>query len=63
MSIQADLIETYCQKIKDQTITTWKAAKVLKISLRKMMAELKNRAISSYSEEALDQDTLFMNMV
>ncbi len=62
-SLQADLIEIYCQKIKEQTITTWKAAEVLKISLRKMMTELKNREISNYSEEALDHDILFMNMV
>jgi predicted HTH domain antitoxin len=61
-SLQADLIEQYCQKIKDRTITIWKAAQLLDISLRQMLVELKHRGISSYSEEALESDIDFMNM-
>ena len=60
-SIPVDFIDKYCQKVKERKISSWKAAEILKISLREMMAELKKREISSYSEEALEQDIQFMN--
>ena len=61
-SLQDELIELYCQKIKNRSTTIWKAAQIINISLRQMLVELKKRGISSYSEEALESDVDFMNM-
>ena len=58
-SIQEDIIEDYCQRIKDAKITMWKAAEIIGISLREMMNEVGKREIILYNEEAMEQDFKF----
>ena len=61
-SIQTDIIEDFCQQVKNGKISLWKAAESIGISLRAMMAEIGKREIILYDEQALDIDLKFADL-
>ncbi|MGV9174016.1 MAG: UPF0175 family protein [Promethearchaeia archaeon] len=58
-SLTNEMIEVLAQQIEEKQMSAWKAAEIAGISLRKMLDELKKRKISSYDEQALEEDLNF----
>ncbi|MGV9203861.1 MAG: UPF0175 family protein [Promethearchaeia archaeon] len=58
-SLTDEMIEVLAQQIEEKQMSAWKAAEIAGISLRKMLDELKKRKISSYDEQALEEDLNF----
>lgn len=58
-SLEEELIDVLCKQVGNKNISSWKAAEIAGISLRKMMEELKKRNIPGYDEKAINEDIKF----
>ena len=58
-SLDEELIEVLCKQVGNKNLSAWKAAEIAKISLRRMMEELKRRNIPGYDEQAITEDIKF----
>ncbi len=55
-SLTEEMLEVLCKQVGEKDISTWKAAEIAGVSLRKMLEELKKRNISGYDEQAIKED-------
>ncbi len=58
-SLSEEILEVLCKQVEEKNISTWKAAEIAGISLRKMLFELKKRNLSGYDEQSLKEDLEF----
>lgn len=58
-SLSEDMTEVLCKQVGEKKMSAWKAAEILRISLRKMLDELKKHQILGYDEETLKEDLEF----
>ena len=59
-SLNEEITDYLCEEVKKGRLTAWKAAEILKISLRAMLKELADRDILSYTELSLKEDLDFI---
>ena len=55
-SLAEEMLEVLCKQVGEKDISTWKAAEIAGVSLRKMLEELKKRNVSGYDEQAIKED-------
>lgn len=58
-TLSEELMEVLCKQVEEKKISAWKAAEIAKISLRKMLFELKRCNFSGYDEQSLREDLNF----
>ena len=59
-SLENEIIEILCLEVKNRKISTWQAASIAEIPLRKMLDEIAKRNIMTYDEIAFDDDLDFL---
>jgi len=55
-TLTEEMLEVLCKQVGEKDMSTWKAAEIAGISLRRMMEELKKRNVSGYDEQAMKED-------
>ena len=58
-SLSEEMIGVLCKQVGEKQLSAWKAAEIARVSLRKLLEELKNRHIAGYDERALEEDLKF----
>jgi len=58
-SLSEEILEVLCKQVEEKKISSWKAAEIAEVSLRKMLSELKKRNLSGYDEQSLREDLEF----
>jgi len=58
-SLSEEMLKILCKQVEEKKMSTWKAAEIADISLRKMLHELKKRKSSGYDEQSLREDLEF----
>ena len=59
-STRKDYIDYFCNEVKEKRMTAWKAAEVVRISLRAILSELAIRKVMTYDETAFREDSEFI---
>ena len=55
-SLTEEIFEVLCKQVGEKNTSAWKAAEIARVSLRKMMEELKKRNVPGYDEQAIKED-------
>jgi predicted HTH domain antitoxin len=58
-SLNDEMLDVLGKMVEEKSISMWKAAEMIGLSLRKMMEELKARNITGYDEKAIFEDIEF----